>query len=42
VALLKYFKQVEPKKSDKVLPKIDGLLAQLMPMSAIGAANTAD
>ena len=42
--LLKYFKQIEPKKSekiDKVLPKTDGPLSTLMPTSGIQAANKA-
>ena len=42
--LLKYFKQIEPKKSEKidaVLPKTDGPLSTLMPTSAIQAANQA-
>jgi len=44
MALLKYFKRVEPKKNEKmdtVLPKVDGPLAKLMPMSSIQAVNTA-
>ena len=44
MALLKYFKRAEPKKNEKidaVLPKVDGPLAKLMPMSSIQAANTA-
>jgi len=44
MALLKYFEWAESKKRDKidsVLPKNDGSLAQLMPMSVIWAANTA-
>jgi len=43
MALLKYFKRVEPKKSEKIdaiLPKVDGPLLKLMPMSAVQAANT--
>ena len=42
--LLKYFKRIEPKKSEKidaVLPKTDGPLSTLMPTSAIQAANKA-
>ena len=44
MALLKYFKRIEPKKSEKideVLPKTDGPLSTLMPTSAIEAANKA-
>ena len=44
MALLKYFKQIEPKKSEKIdaiLPKTDGLLSILMPTSTIQAANKA-
>ena len=44
MALLKYFKRLEPKKSeiiDTVLPKNDGPLANLMPNSAVEAANKA-
>jgi len=44
MALLKYFKRAEPTKNEKidsVLPKVDGPLGKLMPMSAIRAANTA-
>ena len=42
--LLKYFKQIEPKKSEKidaVLPKTDGPLLTLMQTSAIQVANQA-
>ena len=42
--LLKYFKRIEPKKSQKidvVLPKTDGPLSTLMPTSATQAANQA-
>ena len=44
MALLKYFKRVEAKRTEKVdsiLPKSDGPLATLMPSSAIQAANSA-
>ena len=44
MVLLKYFKQIEPKKSEKideVLPKTDGPLLTLMPTSGIQAANKA-
>ena len=44
MALLKYFKRIEPKKSEKidaVLPKTDSPLSTLMPTSAIHAANKA-
>ena len=42
MALLKFFKHIEPSKEGKiqsVLPKLDGLLALTMPSSAIEAAN---
>jgi len=42
MSLLKYFKRIEPKKSEPEdqcsLPKTGGLLANLMPTSAIQAA----
>ena len=44
MALFKYFKRVEPRKSEKidgVLPKSDGPLVNVMPASAIQAANKA-
>jgi len=44
MALLKYFKRVETKRTEKVdsiLPKNDGPLATLMPSSAMQAANSA-
>ena len=44
MALLKYFKRIEPNKSEKideVLAKTDGPLSTLMPTSAIQAANKA-
>ena len=44
MALLKYFKRIEPSKEERiqsVLPKSDGPLARLMPSSAIEAANSA-
>jgi len=44
MALLKYFKRIEPSKEERiqsVLPKPDGPLARLMPSSAIEAANSA-
>jgi len=43
MALVKYFKQIEMKRTEKVdsiLPKDDGPLATLMPSSAIQAANS--
>jgi len=43
MALLKYFKCIEPSKEERiqsVLPKPDGPLAHLMPSSAIEAANS--
>jgi len=40
MALLKYFKHVEP-RIQSVLPKPDGPLACLMPSSAIEVANSA-
>ena len=42
MALLKYFKRVGSKKPEKVevvLPKVDGPLATLMPVSSIEAVN---
>ena len=44
MALLKYFKRIEPSKEERtqsVLPKPDSPLARLMPSSAIEAANSA-
>ena len=44
MALLKYFKRIDSKKPEKVeavLPKTDGPLATLMPVSSIEAANKA-
>jgi len=44
MALLKYFKHIEPSKEERiqmVLPKPDSSLARLMPSSAIKAANSA-
>ena len=44
MALLKYFKHIEPPKEKRiqsVLPKPDVPLARLMPSSAIEAANSA-
>ena len=44
MALLKYFKRIDAKKHEKIealLPKVDGHLATLMPMSSIEAANVA-
>ena len=44
MALLKYFKWMEPKKSKKidgVLPKTDGHLSTLMPTITVQAANKA-
>ena len=41
--LLRYFKRIEPKKSEKIdaiLPETDNPLATLIPTSAIQAANT--
>ena len=41
MALLKYFKHIEPSKEERiqsVLPKPDSPLARLMPSSAIEAA----
>ena len=35
MALLKYFKRIEPSRIQSVLPKPDGPLACLMPSSAI-------
>jgi len=43
MALLKYFKCIEPSKEERIqsfLPKPDGPLAHLMPSSAIEAANS--
>ena len=40
---LKYFKQIEPSKEERIqniLPKPEGFLAHLMPSSAIEAANS--
>ena len=42
MTLLKYFKRVDSKKPEKVeavLPKVDGPLATLMPVSSIEAVN---
>ena len=44
MALLKYFKRIDSKKPEKVeavLPKMDGPLATLMPVSSIETANKA-
>ena len=44
MALSKYFKRIDSKKPEKVeavLPKTDGPLATLMPVSSIEAANKA-
>jgi len=44
MALLKYFKRIEPSQKERiqsVLPKPDGSLARLMPSLAIEAANSA-
>ena len=44
MVLLKYFKRIDFKKPEKVeavLPKMDGPLATLMPVSSIEAANKA-
>ena len=43
MALLKYFKHIEPSNEEKilsVLPKLDGPLVGLMPISAKEAANS--
>ena len=43
MALLKYFKHIEPSKEERiqsVLPKPDCPLARLMPSSAIETANS--
>ena len=43
MALLKYFKCIEPSNEERiqsVLPKPDGPLARLIPSSAIEAANS--
>ena len=43
MALLKYFKRIEPTKEERiqgVLPKPDGPLPCLMPSSAIESANS--
>ena len=43
MALLKYFKRIEPSKEERiqsVLPKSDGPLVHLMPSSAIEVANS--
>ena len=43
MALLKYFKCIEPSKEEKiqsVLPKLNGPLIHLMPSSAMEAANS--
>jgi len=44
MALLKYFKRIEPSQKERiqsVLPKLDGPLARLMPSLAIEATNSA-
>ena len=43
ITLLKYFKRAEPKKNEKIdaiLPKVDGPLAKVMPMSSNTAVRT--
>ena len=44
MALLKYFKRIntkKPEKIDEILPKPDGPLSTMMPMSSIESANFA-
>ena len=43
MALLKYFKHIEPSKEERIqsaLPKLDCPLARLIPSSAIETANS--